>query len=77
MLQIVLSWLDPYHRFFLLVIIGFSCFNFYSTKIRNNIVEKLFYISGVSSEHEYISRVKMIVKRNIGLLLEFNQYSSD
>ena len=77
MLQLVLLWSYSYHRFFLWIIIGFSWFNFYSTQIRNNIVESLFCISGASAEHEDDSKGKLIVEIKIGLLLELYRYSSD
>ena len=76
MLQIVLLWLDAYPWFFLLLIIGFLCFNFLHHKIWNNIVESLFFIPSASAEHEEYYRAKLIVEREIGLLLEFDRYSS-
>ena len=37
-LLILILQLDSYHQSLLFIFIWFSCFNFYSTKIRNNIV---------------------------------------
>ena len=59
------------------LLFGFRALIFYSTKIRNNILESLFFIPGVSAEHEDDLRVKLIVESEIGLLLELYRYSSD
>ena len=50
---------------------------FYSKKIRNNTVQSLFCIPGASAERQDDSRVKLILESKIGLLLEFNRYSSE
>ena len=78
MLKMVLLWLYSYHWLLFLLNIGLPYFNlFYYTKILSIIVESLFYISGVSSEHRNDSKVNMIVDREIDLLLELYRYSSD
>ena len=68
MFQILLLWLNSYHQFFLLLIIGFSYFNFYNTKIRNNFVGSIFCIHGSSSKPKDNLRVKLNVKSDICLL---------
>ena len=59
------------------LLLGFHALIFYSTKIRNNIVDSLSCMLVESAEPQENSRVKMIVVNKIGLLLEFNQYSCD
>ena len=55
----------------------FSCLNlFLAPKLRNKGVYAPFDITGVSNERKEHLRVKPIIERNIGFLLEFDQYSS-
>ena len=51
------------------LLLGLHALIFYSTKIRNSIVESLFCISGASTEPQENSRVELIVESDIGLLL--------
>ena len=46
-------------------------------KIINNTVEELFTIPGMSTKHNTYLRFNPIVESDIGLLLEFDRYSSD
>ena len=48
-----------------------------SKKNQNNILDSLFCIPSVGSEHEEDLKVKLINESRIGLLLEFDQYSND
>ena len=60
------------------LLLGFPCLNLFpAQKTRNKTVEAPFFIPGVSTKRKSDLRVKPIVESEIGVLLEFERYSSD
>ena len=70
MLQIVLIWLDSYHQFFLLIIIGSSWFNILQHKNTEHHSRDIILRKGYNHWEQGLFEGQSVFENNIGLLLE-------